>query len=79
VDVPVRNINQAGFGLIVAVISGAFYYIFVLINEGDNRAFPALFTGFAINSRGYIYVAVHNGEYAALLLQVVGLNENSLP
>jgi hypothetical protein len=58
--------------LIVAVVGGAFYYIAILANQGDDGSLPALFAGFAMNSWRYAYIALHHVIYAALLLQVVG-------
>lgn len=64
-NVPVLNINQAGFGLIVCIIVRAFYNIATAPN-GNNRARTTLLACFTINRFRNIYIALHIIKYVVL-------------
>ena len=71
-DVPVLNVYQAGFGLIVGVTGRAFNNIATVARHCNNRARPTMLAALAINRLRNIYIALHISIYVSLFRLVVG-------
>ena len=62
-EVPIVHIDQAGFGLVMAITIGAFDNIFANLYHRNDRAGAAIFAGSARNRNWNGNKATHIGYY----------------